>query len=64
MNIKRIYLSISRREWASESLDNAFFLFMNFKNKYTLPDHLEDGKGLPRNNEEKLTLFICTYQDL
>jgi hypothetical protein len=27
---------------------------MNFKNKYTLPDHLEDGSGLPRNNDERL----------
>ncbi len=30
------------------------FHFMNFKNKYTLPDHLEDGRGLPRNNDERL----------
>ena len=38
-----------RKTWLTR-----FLYYMNFKNRYTLPDHLEDGKGLPRSNEERL----------
>ena len=27
---------------------------MNFKKEYTVPEHLRDGQGLPRNREERL----------
>ena len=27
---------------------------MNFKNEYSVPAHLRDGQGLPRNREERL----------
>ena len=28
--------------------------WMNFKNEYSVPAHLRDGQGLPRNREERL----------
>ena len=29
-------------------------VFMNFKREYTLPEHLQNAEGLPRNRQERL----------
>ncbi|MFP6642809.1 MAG: hypothetical protein VCF24_04500 [Candidatus Latescibacterota bacterium] len=36
---------------------------MNFKRKYSLPTHLEDGAGLPRNREERLLWIWLKVQE-
>jgi len=42
------------REWHGQGGRRAL---MDFKNKYTLPEHLQDGKGLPRSQQERLLLI-------
>ena len=36
---------------------------MNFKRKYSLPTHLEDDVGLPRNREERLLWIRLKVQE-
>ena len=36
---------------------------MNFKRKYSLPTHLEDDAGLPRNREERLLWIRLKVQE-
>ena len=32
-------------------------VFMNFKKRYVLPEHLRDGTGLPRSKRERLLVI-------
>jgi hypothetical protein len=36
---------------------------MNFKNEYSVPAHLKDGQGLPRNHEERLLWIKQKVED-
>jgi len=36
---------------------------MNFKSEYTLPDHLHDVQGLPRNRAERLLWIKRKVED-
>ena len=36
---------------------------MNFKSEYSLPDHLRDARGLPRNREERLLWIKRKVED-
>ena len=41
----------------------AVVILMNFKVEYTLPKHMESGRGLPRNREERLLWIKRKIED-